>query len=160
MMHNSFMDLDQYEVTYFIQQVGLAAASFGVAKEDIQTVAEALGMLFNYKCAPQTTVIKAQGPALQSICVADSCTQAPNATCAAYDMIVEPGVANSTLAQGEGNSSNPATASAMPSMTGSATGGSVTGTSTGTSSVSTGAAATHMAGAVAAGGLAMFAFLL
>ena len=155
------MDLDQYEVTYFIQQVGLAAASFGVAKEDIQAVGEALGMLFNYKCAPATTAIKAQGPALQSICIADSCPQAANSTCSAYDMVVEPGVANSTLAMGEGNSSSTATASAMPSMTGSMTTGGASGTATGAgSSASTGAAATHVAGVAAAGGLALFAFLL
>ena len=156
------MDLDQFEVTYFIEQVGLAAASFGVAKDDIQIVGNALGMLFNYKCAPETTVIKAQGPDLQSICVNDSCPQAPNATCSKYDMIVEPGVANSTLAMGEGNSSSTATASAIPSMTGSMSPtGSASGTASGAgSSASSAAAATHVAGVAAAGGLALFAFLL
>ncbi|KKY32670.1 hypothetical protein UCDDA912_g07376 [Diaporthe ampelina] len=46
---HKFMDLNHYEVSYFIQQVGLAASSFGVAKDDITVVAGALDKLFNYK---------------------------------------------------------------------------------------------------------------
>lgn len=66
---HKFMDLDHYEVTYFIQQVGLAASSFGVAKDDITAVATALDKLFNYRCLPPATAIKEQGPQLQSICI-------------------------------------------------------------------------------------------
>lgn len=74
---HKFMHLDHSEVTYFIQQVGLAAASFGVAKDDITAVGGALDKLFNYKCLPPTTAIKAQGPQLQSICTEDSVSTFP-----------------------------------------------------------------------------------
>lgn len=69
---HKFMDLNHYEVSYFIQQVGLAASSFGVAKDDITVVAGALDKLFNYKCLPPATAIKAQGPQLQSICTEET----------------------------------------------------------------------------------------
>jgi hypothetical protein len=69
---HKFMDLNHYEVAYFIQQVALAATSFGVAKDDIAAVGTALDKLFNYKCLPPATVIKEQGPQLQSICVEET----------------------------------------------------------------------------------------
>lgn len=93
-----FMDLDAAEVGYFIEQVGLSAASFGVAQADIQVVATALDSIFNVRCAPPTTVIPSQGAQLQSICQAPDCPLSPNATCAAYPTDVLPSVANSTLA--------------------------------------------------------------
>ena len=107
-----------------------------------------------YRCAPATTVIPAQGPQLQSICIADNCLLSPNSTCSAYEPAVEPGVANSTLAMGEGNSSSTATMSSMPSA-------SATGTGTGPS-ISAGAAAggMNMAGSIIVGGLAVAAFIV
>lgn len=74
---HKFMDLNHYEVSYFIQQVGLAASSFGVAKDDITTVAGALDKLFNYRCSPPATAIKAQGPQLQSICIEETVSDFP-----------------------------------------------------------------------------------
>ncbi|KAF1356369.1 hypothetical protein BDV97DRAFT_276865, partial [Delphinella strobiligena] len=88
-----FMDLDSAEVGYFIQQVGLAAESFGVAAADVQVVATALETIFDVKCAPATTVIPAQGAQLQSICQAEDCALAPNASCAAYPSTFQPAVA-------------------------------------------------------------------
>lgn len=76
---HKFMDLNHYEVSYFIQQVGLAASSFGVAKDDITTVAGALDKLFNYRCLPPATAIKAQGPQLQSICIEETVSDFPYA---------------------------------------------------------------------------------
>lgn len=69
---HKFMDLNHYEVSYFIQQVGLAASSFGVSKDDVTAVGTALDKLFNYKCLPPATAIKEQGPQLQSICVEET----------------------------------------------------------------------------------------
>lgn len=149
------MDLNPYQVAYFIDQVALAAESFGVAKSDISIVGAALSSLFDYRCAPATTVIKAQGPALQSICIADTCPIAPNSTCNGVMAALQPGVANSTLAQGEGNMTSTAT-SVYSSSSATATGSS----SSSSSSPSTGAAATNAAGVVVSGVLAMFAFLL
>jgi len=100
--HLRFMALDQYQVGYFIQQVGLSAASFGVATDDVTAVGKALTQLFNYRCAPNTTVVPEQGPNLQSICTADTCPLAMNATCSAYEPVMEPFAANATLAMGEG----------------------------------------------------------
>ncbi len=93
-----YMGLDPYEIGYFITQVGLSAASFGVAQSDITDVASALFSLFSYKCEPPVTVVPAQGPVLDSICVDVTCPAAPNAMCGLYDNM-------------NGTSPSPATAS-------------------------------------------------
>ena len=78
------MDLKPAEIDYFIEQVGAAAASFGVATADITAVATALNTTFNYRCSPPVAVIPYQGAQNQSICVDQSCPQAPmNAMCPA-----------------------------------------------------------------------------
>jgi hypothetical protein len=82
---HQYMALDPYEVGYFITQVGLAAASFGVAQSDIDDVATALFSLFGYKCSAPVTVVPAQGKVLDSICVDVTCAAAPNAMCGLYD---------------------------------------------------------------------------
>ena len=43
------MDLDAFELGYFIEQVGLAASSFGVVDADVEAVGMALTKLFDYK---------------------------------------------------------------------------------------------------------------
>ncbi len=79
------MALDPYQVGYFIQQVGLAATSFGVTTEDATAAGMALAKLFDYRCSPPTTVVKAQGPQLQSICIAPSCPLDAMAQCGLED---------------------------------------------------------------------------
>lgn len=117
------MNLDAHEIGYFITQVGLAAASFGVAKDDIIAVGESLGKTFGYRCEPPAVVIPSQGPQLQSICIAQECPLSPKDTCSAYDKSVEPVVANDTLAMGLGrNADNSSSSSATASATGSGTG--------------------------------------
>ncbi|KAM4057264.1 hypothetical protein HRG_004094 [Hirsutella rhossiliensis] len=88
---HKYMGLNHAEVSYFIQQVGLAAASFGVARNDIDTIANALNTIFNVRCAPPVDVIHTQGPQLQSICVdAESCKLAPGARCEQYENLPRP----------------------------------------------------------------------
>lgn len=80
------MALDADQIGYFITQVGLAAASFGVAKNDVMAVGTALTTLFAYKCSAPAVVVPAQGPQLESICTDTSCPLDPkNATCGLYD---------------------------------------------------------------------------
>lgn len=78
---HKYMALGVYEVAYFIEQVGLSAASFGVATEDVTAVGMALNSLFGYRCAPPTTVIKEQGPQLQAICIEVSCINPKSSEC-------------------------------------------------------------------------------
>ena len=66
---HKFMSLDAYEVQYFIEQVGLAAASFGVAEADVMFVGSALQKYFGYKCSPETMVLPKTKKELQSICI-------------------------------------------------------------------------------------------
>lgn len=95
------MALDPYEIGYFITQVGLSAASFGVAQSDINVVANALFSLFSYKCSPPATVVPSQGAVLESICVDVTCPADPNAMCGLYDNMngtsPEPATASSCL---------------------------------------------------------------
>ena len=104
----------------------MSAASFGVAQDDLAGVGKALNMLFNYKCAPPTTVIPSQGMQLQSICIADACPLADNATCSSYQPAMKPAVANATLvgnssstSSGAGGAGGASKTSGMPSSTGS-----------------------------------------
>jgi hypothetical protein len=152
---HKFMALNSSQVGYFIQQVGLAAKSFGVADADVTAVGDALTSLFDVRCGPPTAAVPAQGPQLQSICTTSDCKEAANASCGSYAAAVDPGVANSTLAMGEGNSSSTATSSASGSM---GTGSS--GASPSTPAVSQGAAPMNVAGLFAVGGAAAFAFFL
>jgi hypothetical protein len=165
------MDLDKYQVYYFIEQVGLAAASFGVADSDIAAVAMALENLFYYRCSPPTTVIPAQGPALQAICIADNCPIAPTgATCAAYAAATQPAVGIPSLAGGQANTMFTGSvltgSAAIAGNTAPATMGSASATATGSAAATTSApaiatgAANHMIPGMAAGALALAAFAL
>ena len=78
------MDLDQYEVGYFISQVGLSAASFGVANSDVAIVGNALMSYFGYKCLPPMTIVPGDGPELQSICENPTCPLAADPECWLY----------------------------------------------------------------------------
>lgn len=109
-----FMNLDENEVGYFIQQVGLAATSFGVTQEDATAVGQSLNMAFGYRCAPNATIIAAQGPNQQSICSADSCPLAEGAVCDQYAPVVEPANATSSA-------TGTASGTASPTATGSST---------------------------------------
>lgn len=66
---HEFMALDYAQVGYFIEQVGLAATSFGVSTDDAGSVGTALYNLFALRCAPAVTVVEEQGSALQAICI-------------------------------------------------------------------------------------------
>jgi hypothetical protein len=66
---HKYMALDAFQVGYFITQVGLSAASFGVETADVEAVGMALQGLFGYKCAAPATVVPSQGPQLQAVCI-------------------------------------------------------------------------------------------
>lgn len=121
---HKFMALDPYEVGYFITQVGLAAASFGVADADVEAVGAALTKLFDYRCAPPAAAVEAQGPQLQSICVAEECPLAADAVCEQYEAVVDPMPAAAM------SSNASASASATPAMNGSVTMAAPTSTAT------------------------------
>ena len=151
------MNLDAAQTFYFVEQVGMAAASFGVATADITIVATALSTIFDYKCANPVTLAPALGLQLQSICQADNCPLAVNNTCSLYPPSILPAVANATLAEGQGNAS----ATAPPASTG-VVGASPTGSSSSTSapSATPTSAAARFVGGVAAAVVALVAFML
>lgn len=144
------MDLSAAEVGYFIQQVGMSAASFGVTDADVMAVGTALSSIFDVRCGPPTTVIPAQGAQLQSICIDETCALSPNATCSSYNATMEPAAVNTTM------SSN-----GTSTMSGSATMTSSMSTSTGSSpaTVSKAAGATFGTSFVAVAGGLFAAFL-
>jgi len=122
---HKFMDISAAEFGYFVTQVAMSAASFGVAASDLAIVGDALGSAFGHKCSPKTTIIPAQGAQLQAICIGNRCATSPNATCSAYSAAVEPSTAVSSL---------------IPSTT-----ASVTGTATPSSAKTTGTATSSTA---------------
>ncbi|KAF2085788.1 hypothetical protein K490DRAFT_21082, partial [Saccharata proteae CBS 121410] len=78
---HKFMDLSEAQFTYFIQQVGLSAASFGVTTDDVTAVAMSLEKAFGMKCAAATKIVPSQDAAEQAICIGDGCPTAMNASC-------------------------------------------------------------------------------
>lgn len=123
---HKFMDLSAAEVGYFITQVALAGASFGVAADDLTGVGKALNGLFGYKCSPPAVVVPAQGAQLQAICIGDGCPTAPMPTCAAYGAaVMMPSVVPSNAS---------ATATGMASGTGAAASKTMSAGAHGTSS--------------------------
>jgi hypothetical protein len=127
---HKFMVLDPNQMAYFITQVGLAAASFGVAESDITAVATALTKLFDYRCSPKTTVIPAQGPDFQSICTDQTCPLDPNANCADQAAVPQPVSVNGTS-----SSSSAVPSASSPAVSSSPSGGS-SPTASGSSSTS------------------------
>ncbi|KXS22409.1 hypothetical protein M427DRAFT_40295 [Gonapodya prolifera JEL478] len=117
---HKFMGLNKTEMDFFITQVALAAQSFGVASADITVVGGLLNSAFNQKCLPAAPLVAGAPAELQSICIADSCPTAANASCAAY-----------TSASGGSNSTTP-TAGPSASTTASASAGASAATPTGT----------------------------
>jgi len=78
------MRLDNNQIGWFISQVGLAAASFGVTQADVTTIATTLNTVFNYRCSPPVNLVGTS--ALQSICTnPKKCPLDPNAMCSLYD---------------------------------------------------------------------------
>jgi hypothetical protein len=148
------MDLSAAEFGYFVSQVAMSAASFGVAKDDLTVVGTALNSLFGMKDSAPAVVVPSQPAALQAICVADGCPTAANATTSGYSSVAEPSTAVASLVP----SMSSATGSATPAMTGSATSkptGSASGTASPSASASGNSAATlGMNFAAVAGGLA------
>lgn len=92
-MYNThkFMALSNAEVQYFITQVGLSAASFGVSKEDVATVGMALQDAFGFRCLPKASIPMGAKPELQSICIEKDCPLSKKGKdCKAYEKVVEP----------------------------------------------------------------------
>lgn len=69
---HKFMALDAAEVGYFIQQVGLAASSFGVSDDDVTAVGQSLTEVFDHRCSAPTAVLPDAKSELQAICIAVS----------------------------------------------------------------------------------------
>lgn len=153
---HKFMGLGKPEMDYFITQVGLAAASFGVTKDDITTVANALNTTFNVACSPAVEIVKSAGPQLQAICIDQaSCMKAKAPVCDKYASVVQPQNATGTMAPSGSQTMMPSgTMTGTMSMTSGATG---TQSGATTSPTKTGAAVANGVNfAAAAAGLAAF----
>ncbi|SCZ87274.1 BZ3500_MvSof-1268-A1-R1_Chr2-2g04740 [Microbotryum saponariae] len=140
---HKFMVLDPSEMNYFITQVALSAASFGVAEADIEAAGSALNTLFNYRCSPpvRQNVSAALAGTLQSICTESTCPLDADSNCTAQTAIADPVAANST------NNGSASATSAMGSATGSRT-GSATAAAATTTKAASGANQVKAAGAV------------
>jgi hypothetical protein len=151
---HKYMALSDVDVGYFIQQVELAAASFGISQSDITSLGNALSNIFGVRCGSETVVVSSQPAALQSICIDESCPETPsNAVCSSYAAVVQPAVANATSAGVDNGSSSSGTST---STTSSGTSSSIQSTRTGSTGLSTGAAAGIGVGATI-GGLVLIA---
>lgn len=69
---HQYMDIDNNEFKYFVTQVGLSAASFGVAAADVTAIGTALNNAFGYRCSAPASIPASAAPAPQAICQAVS----------------------------------------------------------------------------------------
>lgn len=69
---HKFMGLSEDEFTWFVMQVGLSAASFGVSDDDVQAAGSLLTKTFGYRCAPPAAIPSTAAPEPQAICIAVS----------------------------------------------------------------------------------------
>ncbi len=152
---HKFMNLDNAEMTYFINQVGMAAASFGVADSDIQIVAKALGDTFNMRCSAPAEVIPGAGEELQAICIAEDCMKAENAMCDKYDEAEEPEMCEKSTTMMPTGTNMPTGDDGMATST-----GSMMPTSTGPAPVPTDNAAASNGFGIAAAAAAVAAYVL
>jgi hypothetical protein len=131
---HKFMALDPKEVGYFISQVGMAAASFGVADADVKIVGEALNKAFGYKCSPAAAIPASASPKPQAICIdvscshdecigdlklvltmkQESCPLAANATCSLYADVIQPTNVTMPTRPSNASTTSPATGTASP----------------------------------------------
>jgi len=100
------MVLSNAEFGYFVTQVGLAAASFGVTQDDATAVGMSLSKAFGYKCSPEMMIIPNTPAEQQSICTEADCPTSPNATCAAYSTFAKPSLAASNISSPVGGTSS------------------------------------------------------
>jgi hypothetical protein len=82
---HKFMGITAEQNDYFINQVGLSAASFGVIAADVKAIYDYLDGTYNIRCAPPLTASNDTPTFLigtnPSICSADSCPMAMDSTC-------------------------------------------------------------------------------
>lgn len=81
---HKFMDLNLAQNKYFIDQHVVAAESLGFSAADGEIFSDHLYSVFAVRCGGPTSIIKTQGPQLQSICMTSDCPQAEDAECNLY----------------------------------------------------------------------------
>ncbi|OAA41641.1 hypothetical protein NOR_05149 [Metarhizium rileyi] len=84
---HKFMDLDQTQVAYFIDQLILASKYYGFSDSDAQQLAANMNTKYNNKCSPPDATGQ-----LNSVCFASDCPRAvPEQDCKAYESIEQYG---------------------------------------------------------------------
>jgi hypothetical protein len=81
---HKFMDLNYAQNKYFIDQHVVAAESLGFSSADSKILSDKLYNIFAVRCGGPTSIIKTQGPQLQSTCLTDDCPDAEYFECDLY----------------------------------------------------------------------------
>lgn len=128
---HKFMNLNQTDIGYFVEQLTLASRYFGFSDEDAQTLDTFMNARYNVRCAPP---VNGQ---LYSICFADECPLAqPSPDCAAYEDLSPGGTSNVTVVTTTVGQASPTqtsattTTSAAPSSASTTAAGDTGGSST------------------------------
>ncbi|KAM0256086.1 hypothetical protein ACHAQJ_005173 [Trichoderma viride] len=81
---HKFMDLNYAQNKYFIDQHVVAAQSLGMSVADTEIIGNHLYDVFAVRCGGPTSVVKPQGPQLQSTCLTSDCPVAEEDECDLY----------------------------------------------------------------------------
>ncbi|KAL7930668.1 hypothetical protein V8C35DRAFT_311910 [Trichoderma chlorosporum] len=81
---HKFMNLNLAQNRYFIDQHVAAAESLGFSAADGKIFSDYLHSVFAVQCGPPTSIIKTQGPQLQSTCLTSDCPEAEDSSCDLY----------------------------------------------------------------------------
>ncbi|PTB46053.1 uncharacterized protein TrAFT101_004472 [Trichoderma asperellum] len=95
---HKFMDLNFAQNKYFIDQHVLAAESLGFSAADGKVFGDHLYDVFAVRCGPPTSIVKTQGPQLQSTCLTSDCPQAEDSECDLYPAVTPSSPAGSSAA--------------------------------------------------------------
>ncbi|KUJ18985.1 uncharacterized protein LY89DRAFT_581946 [Mollisia scopiformis] len=154
---HKFMDLNQTDIGYFIDQLALSAAHFGFSQQDSSSLSTQLNAKYNVRCSPPV------GTQLYSLCQDETCPLDPSPDCAAYVDLGPSGVVSSGPAPSSTSAQFTPSTVATPSATHSPT---TTATSSPTSTQTSAppSSSTLTSGAIAGiaigGGALIFAFIL
>ncbi len=108
---HKYMNLNQTDLGYFIEQLTTSSKFFGFSDQDADTLSGYMNSKYNVRCAPPVS------GQLYSLCQATECPLAePSPDCADYANLGPSGIGNSTGPSSTGGASSPTpTSSSSPS---------------------------------------------
>lgn len=96
---HKFMNLNETHLSYFIDQITLAAEHYGFSPQDANSLNALMNQRYNVRCAPAVTLNPQRPPQLLSLCQDPTCPLALNPDCPAYVNLTAEGTSGDSETQ-------------------------------------------------------------